>query len=99
MTEPDSFGLELASRIALHEALLENLYTNLLRKMPDAGARWESFSRQLDETMATLQPTVDTETEEEKLWLQKHRAYSQELARQFTAKVAGNLLAQAPDTK
>ena len=94
MNEPDNFGLELASRIALHEALLENLYTNLLRKMPDGQHRWESFSRQLEETMASLQPGQDPQTEEEKQWLHQHRAYSQQLARQFTEKVAGNVMWQ-----
>ena len=94
MNEPDSFGLELASRIALHEALLENLYTNLLRKMPDGATRWENFSRQLQDTMGSLQPGSDPQTEEERQWLHKHRAYSQELALRFTEKVAGNVLWQ-----
>ena len=92
MSEPYNFGLELASRLALHEALLENLYTNLLRKMPDAEARWQTFGQLLEQSLGALQPLEEPRTEEERQWLQKQRARSQQLAREFTAKVARNAL-------
>ena len=92
MSQPDNFGLELASRLALHEALLENLYTNLLRKMPDAEARWQTFGQLLEQSLGALQPLEEPRTEEERQWLQKQRARSQQLAREFTAKVARNAL-------
>ena len=91
MSQSDHFGLELASRIALHEALFENIYTNLLRKMPDGEARWDHFSEQLQQLLGALQAPEEPKSEEERDWLTQHRARSQELAREFTAKVARNL--------
>ena len=84
MKLPDNFGLELASRLALHEALLENLYTNLLRKMPDAQERWKGFEEMLVHAMGELQ------SEDEKQWLEQQRAMSQLLAKQFVARVASH---------
>ena len=92
MNPSDNFGLELASRLALHEALLENLYTNLLRKMPDAEARWQTFGQLLEQSLGALQPAQEPRTEEERQWLLRQRARSQELAREFTAKVARSAL-------
>ena len=88
MNQPDNFGLELASRLALHEALLENLYTNLLRKMPQAQDRWKDFEEMLVQAMGDLQPAHELQSEEERQWLEAQRAASQNLARQFAARVA-----------
>ncbi|RGE45008.1 hypothetical protein DZC30_11715 [Comamonas testosteroni] len=90
MNLPDNFGLELASRLALHEALLENLYTNLLRKMPDAQERWKGFEELLVQAMGDLQPPRDLQSEEERQWLEQQRATAQMLARQFAARVAAH---------
>lgn len=88
MNLPDHFGLEIASRLALHEALLENLYTNLLRKMPDAQERWKGFEDMLVHAMGELQPPRELQSDEERQWLEQQRATAQMLARQFTARVA-----------
>ena len=90
MKLPDNFGLELASRLALHEALLENLYTNLLRKMPDAQDRWKGFEEMLVHAMGELQPPRELQSEDEKQWLEQQRAMSQLLAKQFVARVASH---------
>ena len=90
MNLPDNFGLELASRLALHEALLENLYTNLLRKMPDAQERWKSFEDMLVQSLGELQPPNEMASDEERQWLEQQRAASQNLAQQFVARVAAN---------
>ena len=90
MNLPDNFGLELASRLALHEALLENLYTNLLRKMPQAQERWKDFEDLLVHAMGDLQPPRELQSEEERQWLEQQRAASQNLARQFAARVASH---------
>ena len=90
MNQPDNFGLELASRLALHEALLENLYTNLLRKMPDAQSRWKSFEDMLVQSLGELQAPQEAPSEKERQWLEQQRAVSQDLARQFVARVASN---------
>ena len=90
MNLPDNFGLELASRLALHEALLENLYTNLLRKMPDAPNRWKGFEDLLVHAMGDLQPARDLQSDEERQWLEQQRAMSQALARQFVTRVAAH---------
>ena len=90
MNLPDNFGLELASRLALHEALLENLYTNLLRKMPDAQERWKSFEDMLVQSLGELQPPSEMASDEERQWLEQQRAASQNLAQQFVARVASN---------
>ena len=90
MNLPDNFGLEIASRLALHEALLENLYTNLLRKMPDAQERWKGFEDMLVQAMGDLQPPRELQSEDEKQWLAQQRATSQLLAKQFVARVASH---------
>ncbi|QXZ08557.1 hypothetical protein KUF54_10680 [Comamonas sp. Y33R10-2] len=90
MNLPDTFGLEIASRLALHEALLENLYTNLLRKMPDGQQRWKGFEEMLVQAMGDLQAPRELQSEEEKQWLAQQRATTQLLARQFVARVASN---------
>ena len=90
MNPSDNFGLELASRLALHEALLENLYTNLLRKMPDAQERWKGFEDLLVHAMGDLQPPRELQSDEERQWLTQQRATAQALARQFTARVASH---------
>ena len=90
MNLPDHFGLEIASRLALHEALLENLYTNLLRKMPEAQERWKGFEALLVQAMGDLQPPRDLQSEEERQWLEQQRATAQMLARQFAARVAAH---------
>ena len=90
MNPSDNFGLELASRLALHEALLENLYTNLLRKMPEAQERWKGFEALLVQAMGDLQPPRDLQSEEERQWLEQQRATAQMLARQFAARVAAH---------
>lgn len=90
MNLPDNFGLELASRLALHEALLENLYTNLLRKMPEAQERWKDFEEMLIQAMGNLQAPHELQSDEERQWLEQQRAASQNLARQFVARVASN---------
>ena len=96
MNLPETVGLEIASRLALHEALLENLYTNLLRKMPDAQERWKGFEEMLVHAMGELQPPRELQSEDEKQWLEQQRATSQLLARQFVARVASH---QAWDEK
>ena len=90
MNLPDNFGLELASRLALHEALLENLYTNLLRKMPQAQERWKDFGDLLVHAMGDLQPPHELQSDEERQWLEQQRSASQNLARQFVARVASH---------
>ena len=96
MNLPETFGLEIASRLALHEALLENLYTNLLRKMPDAQDRWKGFEEMLVHAMGELQPPRELQSEDQKQWLEQQRAMSQLLAKQFVARVANH---QAWDEK
>ena len=90
MNTPDNFGLDLASRLAVHEALLENLYTNLLRKMPDAQERWKNFEELLTNNLKDIQLSQESQTPEERKWLEMQRDYAQHLAKQFTARVAAN---------
>ena len=70
--------------------MLENLYTNLLRKMPEAQERWKGFEALLVQAMGDLQPPRDLQSEEERQWLEQQRATAQMLARQFAARVAAH---------
>ena len=94
MNEPvhiKDFNLELATRIALHEVLLEKAFAHLLQGNPNAHAQWEAVGHVLEHVMATL-PAGEGEMDDyQAQLLHAQRTRGQELAKNFVKKVARNL--------
>jgi hypothetical protein len=97
MNEPqklDDFTVELATRIALHEVLLEKAFAQLLRGNPNALAQWDAVGDQLVHVMATLPGDEEGMDDYQVRFLHAQRERGQELAKNFVKKVARYLPAK-----
>ena len=91
MNEPrelDDFTVELATRIALHEVLLEKTFAQLLHGNPNALAQWEAVGDQLVHVMATLPASAEGMDDYQSHFLHAQRSLGQELAKNFVKKVS-----------
>jgi hypothetical protein len=84
----DDFTLELATRISLHEVLLEKTFAQLLRGNPNALAQWDAVGEQLVHVMATLPAGQEELDDYQTRFLDAQRARGQELAKNFVKKVS-----------
>ena len=97
MPQPNDFGLDLASRLAMHEMLLQRLFVEYMRRQPNA-----------DEALAELRQSLMSNFEPDLLnagkanlsalqtaWVQQQSLHGKELAARFITKVAAGLSSAA----
>lgn len=93
MPQPNDFGLDLASRLAMHEMLLQRLFVEYMRRQPNA-----------DEALAELRQSLMSNFEPDLLnagkanlsalqtaWVQQQSLHGKELAARFVTKVAAGI--------
>lgn len=92
MNRPDDFGLDLATRIALHEMLLQKLYGQWFQNNPNAEERLATLERSLLEsfTPQNLAP-AGTSDEQTNAWVKAQGEYGQALAQRFVEKIRVSL--------
>lgn len=93
MPQPNDFGLDLASRLAMHEMLLQRLFVEYMRRQPNP-----------DDALAELRQTLISNFDPEMLnagkanlsglqnaWVQQQSLHGKELAARFITKVAAGI--------
>jgi len=90
MNKPDDFGLDLATRIALHEMLLQKLLMEVISKRPDAHQALRDIGDSLSASfdVSTLTAGGSSLTDEGHDWVQKQSAYGKEISEKFILKMA-----------
>ncbi|KEH08277.1 hypothetical protein GY14_20785 [Delftia tsuruhatensis] len=93
MPQPNDFGLDLASRLAMHEMLLQRLFVEYMRRQPN-----------VDDALAQLRQSLMSNFEPDLLnagkanlsalqtaWVQQQSLHGKELAARFITKVAAGI--------
>ncbi|WP_126312900.1 hypothetical protein [Delftia acidovorans] len=87
MEQPDDFGLELSTRTALHEMLLQKIVGEWIQNSPDPKERLEALEHSLVQSFS-LEHFVSRElTPEGQEYVKLQSKYGQELARRFAQKI------------
>jgi hypothetical protein len=90
MNTPNDFGIDLGTRIALHNMLLQKLFARLAREQGDP----EQFLRNIErDLVASFEPDVLNAdganlTPQQQDWLKQQSAFGKDLASQFIKKTA-----------
>ncbi len=89
MTQPDDFGIDLATRIALHEMLLEKLFYNVIKERADSAEALEKLRESLNRSfdVSTLHSGYNTLQREDQAMVEQQSAWGKELSDKFVDKV------------
>lgn len=90
---PDEFMQEMAARLALHEVLLEQVFSHLLAGHPEAVQQWKLTGDAIVKVMGSLHQPQDLAGLEDWQvhWMENQRSLGQEMAQRFVDKVALHL--------
>lgn len=89
-SQPDDFSVDLATRIALHETLLEKLFLEVLKSRPDPKAALETLRESLDGSfdVSALNAGGASPSAEHQEFVRQQSLYGKELSAKFATKVA-----------
>lgn len=91
MERPENFGLDLATRIALHEMLIQKLFANLLRDHPNLDDALDQLRHSLTSSfdVSVLNAGGAPLTEPQQEWVRQQSAYGKQLSNRFVSKIEG----------
>lgn len=90
MPQPDDFGLDLATRIALHEMLIQKLFAEYIARQPDADAALRTLKTSLVQSFEvdSLNHGAAPLDAAQAAFVREQSRYGKELAERFVGKVA-----------
>lgn len=90
MPKPNDFGLDLATRIALHEMLIQKLFTEYVQRQPDPDAALATLLSSLDRSFDVKHLTggLPEPAAHQIPLIQEQSAYGKELSARFVSKIS-----------
>lgn len=89
-SQPDDFSVDLATRIALHEILLEKLFLEVVKSRPDPKAALEALRESLADSfdISALNSGEKALSAGQQDFVRQQSLYGKELSDKFASKIA-----------